>query len=188
MAVKPAVPNTWIKRVSKRGVFLFSFLQSNKIGEEMKRKKRKLTIPPPRHRRKIQKFPRFRSNHIFQQLMHMNFCIPYNLLFILFIVLLPNILPNIPLIFSHFLCPYSSSSSPRPSRPRMIKTPNRQRRKKQHPWMMEGIDNNSISPSFLSFSFSSCFPFRRRRRKRRKRRKIRFIKNKSCMPSSLSSF
>lgn len=148
------------------------------------KKKEILTIPPPRHRRKIQKFSRFRSNHILQQLMHMNFGIPYNLLFIL-LLLLPNILPipNIPLIFSHFLCPCSSSPSHRPSRPRMIKTPNRQRRKKQHPWMMEGIDNNSISPSFFSFSFSF-----RRRRKRRKRRKIRFIKNKSCMPSSLSSF
>lgn len=117
--------------------------------------------------------------------MHMNFGIPYNLLFIL--LLLPNIfpIPNIPLIFSHFLCPCSSSSSPRPSRPRMIKTPNRQRRKKQHPRMMEGIDDNSISPfSFSFFSFSFSFSFRRRR----KRRKIRFIKNKSCMPSGLSSF
>lgn len=119
--------------------------------------------------------------------MHMNFGIPYNLLFILLLLHLPNILPNpnIPL-FSHLLYTYSSSPSPRPSRPRMIKTPNRQRRKKQHPWMMEGIDDNpSFSFSFFSFSFPFCF---KRRRKRRKRRKIRFIKNKSCMPSSLSSF
>lgn len=142
------------------------------------KKKKKLTIPPPRHRRKIQKFPRFRSNHILQQLMHMNFCIPYNLLFILFILLLPNILPIPNIILLTPILAYPT----RPSRPRMIKTPNRQRRKKQHPWMMEGIDNNSISPSFFSFSFSFSF------RRRRKRRKIRLIKNKSCMPSSLSSF
>lgn len=138
--------------------------------------KKILTIPPPRHRRKIQKFSRFRSNHILQQLMHMEFCIPYNLLFILLLLLLHlSILPTI-ILLTHTILAYPT----RPSRPRMIKAPNRQRRKKQHPWMMEGIDNNSISPSFFSFSFS----FRRRR----KRRKIRFIKNKSCMPSGLSSF
>lgn len=145
-----------------------------------KRKKKKLTISPPRHRRKIQKFPRFRSNHIIQQLMHMNFGIPYNLLFILLLLHLP-ILP-IPILISPTILAYPT----RPSRPRMIKTPNRQRRKKQHPRMMEGIDDNpSFSFSFFSFSFPFCF---KRRRKRRKRRKIRFIKNKSCMPSSLSSF
>jgi len=142
---------------------------------EEKRKKI-LTIPPPRHRRKIQKFPRFRSNHILQQLMHMNFGIPYNLLFILLLLpILPNIILLTPTILAYPI---------RPSRPRMIKTPNRQRRKKQHPRMMEGIDDNPISLSFFSFSFSSCFSFRRRRR-RRKGRKIRFIKNKSCMPSGL---
>lgn len=144
------------------------------------RKKKKLTIPPPRHSRRIQKFPRFRSNHILQQLMHMNFGIPYNLLFILLLLHL-SILPNIILITPTILA-YPT----RPSRPRMIKTPNRQRRKKQHPGMMEGIDDNP-SFSFSFFSFSS-FSFRRRRRKRRKGRKIRFVKNKSCMPSGLSSF
>lgn len=147
--------------------------------KERRKKKKKLTIPPPRHRRKIQKFSRFRSNHILQQLMHMDFCIPYNLLFILLLLLHLSILPNIIL-----LTPTILAYPTRPSRPRMIKTPNRQRRKKQHPRMMEGIDDNPISPSFFSFSFSSCFSFRRRR----KRRKIRFIKNKSCMPSGLGSF